>query len=347
MANLMPGAELGLKLQLSAKDGLEVYIEGLPVKGVPDRVALLRAAHGKVADFLLNEIFDYGENDLRERIGDARLILVRSQEIDEALESDKTAAAWSYIKGIQSLLTRGMARLAAAGVSRFVIASDHGFLILSRALGPSWLIDPPGGRGELHRRCWIGKGGVAGPSTLRVALADLGVHSDLDLVVPRGLAIFSTGGARRFFHGGLSPQEIFIPVIEVRVRAAVVPGRPKVKVQVVSNKVTTGVFSAVLTFEPDLFTPELRVRLVVRNQAGEDVARVVAGDSYDEAAGMVTLRGATPQGGPQVVMFRVTSRLHKGDRITLEAYDVDTDRPVAKSQVAEVPVDVRTGDELD
>lgn len=342
MANLLPGAELGLKLEMSTRGALEVLVDGTRIRGVPDRIGLLRSAHGEVVDFPLTEIFEQSETQLREEVGSARLVLVRSQEIDEAFESDKTAAAWSYVKGIRSLITRAIARLAAAGVSRFVVVSDHGFLILSRALSSARLIDPPGGQGELHRRCWIGRGGTAPSSTLRVALADVGIQGDLDLIFPRGLALFSAGGARRFFHGGLSPQELIIPVIEVRAQMPEVAGKPKIKAQIAGSKVATGVFSATLSLEPDLFTREFRVRVVARNRAGDQVARVVTGDGYDEQTGSVILGGEHPQ----VLTFRVTSSLSKGDRVVLELYAAEGDRLAAKSPPADVVAHVGVGDEL-
>jgi len=342
MANLLPGAELGLRLNLSTRDDLDVFVDGTRIRGVPDRVALLRSAHGEVADFPLTDIFDQGEAQLRQEIGSARFVLIRSQEIDEAFESDKTAAAWSYVKGIRSLITRAIARLAAAGVTKFVVTSDHGFLILSRALSPARLIDPPGGLGDLHRRCWIGRGGTAPVSTLRLSLADVGIQGDLDLICPRGLALFSAGGARRFFHGGLSPQELVIPVIEVRAQPPEAAGKPKIKVQIAGSKIATGVFSAAISFEPDLFTRELRVRVIARNRGGDQVARIVTGDGYEEQAGSVLLGSEHPQ----VLTFRVTSRLAKGDRVILELYAAEGDRLAAKSAAADVVATVEAGDGL-
>jgi hypothetical protein len=343
MASLLPRAERGVRLALSARGALEVSIDGSPVRNVQDRVGLLRAAHGEVADLLLTEVFDWGEEDLRTRIGSAPLVVVRSQEIDEVFESDHTAAAWRYVKEIRTLIVRAVARLAAAGVGRFVISADHGFLILSRRLGAAREIDPPGGEGELHRRCWIGRGGAASESALRLSLASVGTESDLDLIVPRGLAVFRAGGARRFFHGGVSPQELLVPVITVRMPVVPAHPRPTVGVEVAGNRISTGVFSATLTLPPNLFAEELRVRMVARDRAGRDVARPVAGEGFEEQAGSVRLAGAERQ----VVTFRITESLPKGERVTVDVYDVETDRLLAKSRPAEVVTLVTVGDELD
>jgi hypothetical protein len=343
MANLMPGADAGLTLALGARQDLQVLVDGTPLRGVPDRVNLLRAAHGEVLDLPLTDLFDLGESELRQRIGSSGLVLVRSQEIDEGLEPGKTAAGWGHVRGMVGLLTRAVARLGQAGVRRAVIAADHGFLILSRALGPDRIIPSPGGQGELHERCWVGKGGATGPSTLRLPLAELGVRGNLDLVVPRGLAAFSVPGGRRFYHGGLSPQELLIPVLAIRQEAGEKPGKTRVGLAVTGNRVVTGTFSAVVTFEPDLFTGELPVRVVARNRQGQVVAQVLGGEGFDEQSGVVVLKGK----GPQKLRLVVTRNLGKGERVTLEAHDTRTDTLLARSEPAYVNARVEVSDEPD
>lgn len=332
MASLLPRAEWGLRLELSSKGDIEVFVDGNPTRTVQERLSLVRAAQGDIAEFLLTDLFDSSEKELRDQIRSARLIVVRSQEIDEAFESDHTAAAWRYVKEIRDLLVRAVARLRAAGVERFVIVADHGFLVLSRPLGAERTIESPGGEAELHRRCWVGRGGATPPATLRLPLAQFGVAGDLDLVVPRELAMFAAGGARRFFHGGLSPQELVVPVIAFRAHTTGGSVGRKIAVRIAGGRITTGVFSASLDFQPDLFTTELRVRVSARSRSEVEVARVVAGEGYDEQTGSVRLR----TGGPQVITFLVTTSLSKGDRVTLHVYDADTDRLLAKSQPAEV-----------
>jgi len=336
MAALLPGVERGLSINLSDKGSLQVLVDGVPVRSVQDRLNLIRASEGQIADFLLNQLFDFGENELRERIGSARLVIVRSQEIDEAFESDHTAAAWRYMGEIRELLDRAVARLSAAGIERFVIAADHGFVILSRPLGRERTIANPGGEGELHRRCWVGRGGSAPASALRIPLAELEVAGGLDLVVPRGLAIFATAGARRFLHGGLSPQELVIPVISIRVGSPACRSAKHVDAAIAGGRITTGVFSASLSFTPDLFTPELKVRVVARNRSGQEIAKIVTGAGYDETTGIVSLRGSEPQ----ILTFRVIAPLKKGDGVTLHVYEAETDRLLGKSKTAKVVTDV-------
>ena len=273
MANLTPGAGAGLSLTLDGGN-LAIRVGGVKVATVADRVALLRAAHGDhVLDRTLDAVAGQGEKELKRALGDADLLLVRSQELDSAGESGMLNAAWSQFSAVLEMLRNLVARLGQAGVRRIVITADHGFVTLSRALGPDRAIDPPaGGTGDLHRRGWVGKGASTTPSTLRVPVASTGVPSDLDLIVPRGLAVFRAGGSKQFFHGGLSPQELLIPVIVVDTEPARAPRELRVDVTVAGERITTGAFAASIGFTGDLFTTEITVRVAAQRTSGQRAA---------------------------------------------------------------------------
>lgn len=323
MANLTPGAGAGLSLSLDGTD-LAIRVEDAKVATVPERVARLRAAHGdKVLDRTLEIVAGQGEKELKRAIGDADLLLVRSQELDAAGESGMLNAAWSQFTAVLDLLRNLVARLGQAGVRRIVITADHGFVTLSRGLGPNRSIDPPaGGAGRLHRRGWVGKGASTTESTLRLPLVATGVPSDADLIVPRGLAVFRAGGSKLFFHGGLSPQELMVPVIVVDTEPAPAPKELRVDVAIAGGRITTGAFAATIGFSGDLFTSEITVRVVAKGVGGTDVvARVVSGDGYDPATGSVALRADGP---PPVLTFQVTTNLDRDTTVEVEVLDART-----------------------
>lgn len=323
MANLTPSNGAGLSLDLEGDD-IVIRVGGGKVANVPDRIARLRAAHGaKILDRTLDAVAGQGEKELKRALGDADLLLVRSQELDSAGESGMLNAAWSQFNAVLELLRNLVARLGQAGVRRIVITADHGFVTLSRGLGPDRAIDPPpGGTGELHRRGWVGKGASTNPSTLRVSLASTGIPSELDLIVPRGLAVFRAGGSKQFFHGGLSPQELLIPVIVVETEPAPAPKELQVEVNIAGGRITTGAFAASVGFSGNLFTTEITVRVVAQGSAGTGVvARVVSGDGFDPTTGAVTLKA---DGTPPVLTFQVTANLERDTAVDIEVFDART-----------------------
>jgi hypothetical protein len=323
MANLTPPNGAGLSLALEGDD-IVIRVGGGKVANVPDRIARLRAAHGaKILDRTLDAVAGQGEKELKRALGDADLLLVRSQELDSAGESGMLNAAWSQFNVVLELLRNLVARLGQAGVRRIVITADHGFVTLSRGLGPDRAIDPPpGGTGELHRRGWVGKGASTNPSTLRVPLASTGIPSELDLIVPRGLAVFRASGSKQFFHGGLSPQELVIPVIVVETEPAPAPKELQVEVTIAGGRITTGAFAASVGFSGNLFTTEITVRVVAQGSAGSGVvARVVSGDGFDPTTGAVTLKA---DGTPPVLTFQVTSNLERDTAVDIEVFDART-----------------------
>ena len=224
-----------------------------------------------------------------------------------------------------------------------VITADHGFLALSQSVGDPRTIDAPiGGEGELHRRCWIGKGGTTSDGTERMSLTSLGIRSDLDIIVPKGLAVFKAGGGKQFFHGGLSPQELLIPVIVVDLEPAEEPQKLDIEVAVAGGRITTGIFAATVSFHGDLFTNEVTFRVVARgSSSSEPVARVVSGDGYDTESGSVTIS----RDQPAVLTFQVTSNLESDSRVEVQVLDARTGRRLAES-VASVAAAVVVEEEL-
>jgi hypothetical protein len=342
MASLLPDASSTLRVGLDGEHIL-VTVGSTAVKDVPTRRGLLRARHGKVADFDLNDAAQKGEKALANAIGDADLVLVRSQEVDAAGESGLLSVAWSHFETVINLLASVVARLAQAGVERVVISADHGFIALGQDLGPNRIVDAPAGAmGTTKRRVFVGRGGVPNPATVRVPLAACGVTSDLDIVVPRGLAVFKAGGGRQFFHGGLSPQELVVPVIVVDLVKTPEPQKLDITVQVAGDRIATGVFAATLTLVDNLLFGELVVRIVVNDQHGASVARVVSGDRYDAGTGTVNVSSDRPT----VLTFQVTANLAAGDDVSLQLLDARTGRKLAASTVG-VAAPITVEDRLD
>ena len=152
---------------------------------------------------------------LKGQIANADLVVVTSTEIDALAEMDNISLARRFMHDLLAHLTRGLRKLAELGCARIVLAADHGYLF-GGELDSAMKIDPPGGHTlDLHRRVWVGRGGAANSAYLRARLSAFGpCDPDLDLATPWGFGAFKTpGGARAYFHGGISLQELISPVM--------------------------------------------------------------------------------------------------------------------------------------
>ncbi|MFV1989901.1 MAG: PglZ domain-containing protein, partial [Acidimicrobiales bacterium] len=314
MASLCPLAQSALRLDLDERDRLMVTIDDAPVMSPPERLALLQAAHGKVVDIVLDDLVTQGEAHLEDRIGDAKVIMVRSQEIDEAGEAGKLAIAHTSFPTIIEHLRRAVAKLSLVGVTRFIISSDHGFLILSRRVGQERIIPKPGGKGELHRRAFIGTGGAAGDELVRIPLSETGIPGELDLLVPRGLALISAGGTRGFFHGGISPQEMLVPVLTIEIESEQTE-EPLTVAASITGKIMAAVFTSNIALSSGLFAVDpVDVSVsAVRLSDGAEVAKLVAAGGAEMAEGVVRLSPDTEA----LLSFQVTTSLGKGDKVAL------------------------------
>ena len=180
-----------------------------------------RAMHGRVGGatapwLTLDEVLTRGEASLKQAVARARLVLVSSLEIDEAGENGVGPAFFDH--AIQRL--RAAWRLLRdAGVRRFVITADHGFLLVDSASGS---VQGHGRKVDPSRRHVLSPHAANHKGEVRVPLTALGYEgTELHLMMPQGTALFDTGRRRRsFVHGGNSLQERVIPVLTLEHRAA-------------------------------------------------------------------------------------------------------------------------------
>jgi len=154
---------------------------------------------------------------------------------------------------------------------------------------------------DLHRRVWVGVGGTSEPSYLRTSLAALGMDSELDIATPWTFAVFKAkGGGRAYFHGGLSPQELIIPVVVLQATAqppaptsstgiqwTLTPGSAKLttrffSIQIAGHQRASSLFG----FEPP------RVRIELRANKKCVSLPVSASYGFQDATGEVTLKSA-------------------------------------------------------
>jgi hypothetical protein len=298
MAALLPNAQGSTKVVAAGGGKLALEVGGKVIKDRKDRVAFLKENAGvPVFDAKLDDLLPKPTKRVKEGIQGAELVLITSQEIDELGESDNVAQARLQIDGVLSHLRRGVRVLADHGIKTIVLVADHGHLFADE-IGEDMKIESPGGKVEdLHRRVWVGVGGNSEPSYLRTSLTSLGVDSEFDIATPWTFAVFKAkGGARSYFHGGLSPEELIIPVVVMHSAAkatapatgiqwTLTPGAAKLttrffSVQISGSESETSLFG----YEP----PKVRIEL----RANKKCVSVPVSASYgfEDATGEVKLK---------------------------------------------------------
>ena len=299
MAALLPGAENGVELT-SAGGKLAVVIENQKLKDRQDRMDFFaeKMPNGFVA-LKLAEVLKLGVKRKKE-LADAKLIVVTSQEIDSLGEDgDAHSDTRRWMDEMLEQLRRSVRILARLGAERFVITADHGYLFAGE-LDPGMNMDSPGGTTlELHPRVWIGKGGQAADGYVRVMANQLELGGDLELAFPRGHACFKVkGGAGEYFHGGISLQEMIVPVAALRSKSTkpIGAGAALITLEFSKPAITNRFFSVVATLkEEGLFTAEeIRVRVVVSAGRSEAGFCAMAAYGYEEGTREVTLKMNQP-----------------------------------------------------
>jgi hypothetical protein len=184
--------------------------------------------------------------------------------------------------------------LADLGVERIVVAADHGY-IFGDELDAGMLLPAPGGQTvDLHRRVWIGRGGQAHENVLRVPAESVGLGSNLELATPLGFAGFAAGGNKTYMHGGLTLQELIIPVLTIlpvavpepltaQIDWMLTPGSPKLVTRFLSVTIS-GKASGMFELVPP------RVRVEIQSKAKVLSTSVGATYGFSEATGEIELR---------------------------------------------------------
>jgi len=182
-------------------------------------------------DFELEQFQELTVTQLKRRLsGKPPLVVVRSRELDTAGESGLHLGTFDHTL---ALLKSAISLLSQAGVERFVIASDHGFLLQdgtasSVPFGVSMRV--PERRHALLRE----PSGMPDVLEVRLSALEYDVDQDLYLVLRPDTALWQTRSRiEPFVHGGNSLQERVIPVL--RLERQMARGKTSSKYEVVAR----------------------------------------------------------------------------------------------------------------
>lgn len=338
MAALMPDASSGMALE-EGSGRLVVSVAGQDLPGSKERMRFLTTRRSSAQETTLDELLARSIKVLEERLAYCKLLVVRSQEIDQLGESGSDLAARQAMGSIVGSIRKAIRRLAGLGFQQMVVVADHGYLYAGHK-GEDMRLDSPGGHEvELHRRCWIGKGGHTPKGALRVGAVDLGYSSDLDVIFPEGTAVFKARGGLSFHHGGPSLQEMVVPAISVRVSAPVEESKDGLQLSLSNapDVITNRIFTVELELSgSDLFAQQEVISVTVTLESDGAVvgqAIMAADGSVDKATGQVEISA----GGSIQLGLSLTDE--DAEHVTIVVRDSETERDLCKSD----PIPVRLG----
>jgi hypothetical protein len=333
MAALLPGASSSYSV-VEHKGQLASRVGDSVLPSIRERLKLLKAVRPNSAEVLLDDLLLWTSARVGKKLGKAQLVVVRSQEIDAFGESGHELAARQVMDSIIGNISRAVRKLSKLGIEQFVITSDHGHQFSVRK-AEDMTMDRPGGNvvGQ-HRRCWVGRGGQTPTAAVRVSGAELGYQTDLDFIFPRGLAVFKAGGDLAFHHGGISLQEMVIPVITCRMSSNKSDGemRAKIVIEGYPRVLTNRTFGFRLVHLAEIFGEAKIAARVVLVGDGQEVGR--AGMAPDAEFDRSTATVQLPSGKEISIGMMLTNETSKKVRIVVQ--DPATDAVLAQSEEIEV-----------
>jgi hypothetical protein len=339
MAALMPETDRGMTLVDVGAGRVGIHISNVLLKDRASRVKHFQSTiAGRSVVLKLNDLMKPSKKRQQEII-EADVLLVTSQEIDRrGEETEDEEEARRFMDEVLEKLRRGIRRLASLVVRHMVLAADHGHLFVEE-LDDAMKIDSPGGHTvDLHPRVWIGRGGTAAPGYMRLTASQLGLAGDLELAFPRGLACFRTrGSSRGYCHGGISLQELILPVASITVRESRTAdvGTATVILSMVKPKITTRFFSVEARYVVGgLFGEDTkRVKAVVRTNRTEVGMAAMAAYGFEEGTQEVVLE----KDRPNAITMMLTTELESA---TASVYVLDATTQVELAALKNIPVEI-------
>ncbi|MDU4658789.1 MAG: PglZ domain-containing protein, partial [Clostridium butyricum] len=215
MAELLPNG--GAKLNVgNDKDNFKISDGNfnMPLNNKQERIKYFIQQAGTLGLVKnLNEVVDEPNNSLKTMFEGKSRILIYSSEIDEAGHIEDTSI--QLFPTLINKINVSINKLLDIGIERILIVADHGFLLTSGL--DDWMkidIQKDMDCVSKKRRFSISKNKIEGNYITKASLS-VNHNGNLYFNFPRGINVFSAAGGSKFLHGGISIQELLIPIIEI------------------------------------------------------------------------------------------------------------------------------------
>lgn len=215
MASLLPHRQLTI-----GKD-YDVYVDGKPCRNTEERDGILRERDPHAISIKYDVLKKYDRNKLRAFFAGKSVIYIYHNQIDArgdepSTEDEVFMACAEAIEEIGELIKR---LTNSVSTTRYIITADHGFIYKRDKLAESDKIDRFATKeDQIKRRYIVSNDSYEVTGTKSMAVSDiLGGDDTKTVTFPLASNVFKVaGGGQNYVHGGSSPQEILVPVVQVR-----------------------------------------------------------------------------------------------------------------------------------
>jgi uncharacterized protein (TIGR02687 family) len=247
MASLLPNKHLAL-------DGTTatVTVDGQSATGTANRAEILRAAcDGKATGIQAEEFLELNtKTDGRTLMRDHEVIYIFHNVIDKTGDAAGTEAkTFDAVEEAFIELDLIIRKVANINGSNMLLTADHGFLFQQDDVSAADVTALPAAAEWTfrNRRFALGREIPPDAKVKRFDSAALGLEGAWSAVFPLSLGRFPLqGSGKRYVHGGITLQEVVVPVVKIHKARADDTGRVEVELLRVPAKITTGQLSVAL-----------------------------------------------------------------------------------------------------
>ena len=247
MAALLPGRQWTVD-----PANATVTVDGRSATGTSNRAEILSlACNGKATGLQAEEFLELNtKTNGRALMRDHEVIYIFHNVIDKTGDAISTEAkTFDAVEAAFEELDQIIKKVANINGSNMLLTADHGFLFQQDEVDEDDDTALPNATEWTfpNRRFSIGKGIGLDAKVKVFDSAALGLGGDWSAAFPLSLGRFPLrGSGKRYVHGGISLQEIVVPVVKIHKARADDTGRVEVELLRVPAKITTGQLSVSL-----------------------------------------------------------------------------------------------------
>lgn len=244
MASLLPGNDLGISFPDAS-----VTLDGHSTKGTPARSQILNTAlEGKGVAIQANDFLAMNtKTEARDLMRKHDVIYIYHNVIDKVGDTLSTEnKALDAVEDAFEELFDILRKVANTNGSNMLLTADHGFLFQQSSVAATDERPLPSAGEWLYRNRRFAIGHNIEPNdTVKIFTAgEMGLLGDWSAAFPLSLGRYPLqGSGKRYVHGGLSLQEVVIPVVQINKKRSDDTRRVEVEILQSPTKITTGQLS--------------------------------------------------------------------------------------------------------